>query len=293
MDNNLVEVKHLKKYFHQGHPDEVHAVDDVTFSIRRGEVFGLVGESGSGKTTTGRCVLNLYRPTAGQVLYNDQDITTLKKGRALKRFHHETAMIFQDPYSSLDPRMAVRDIIAEGLKVHQQTGSRQELDQRVAETMELVGLTPDVMNRYPYEFSGGQRQRIGIARALATDPEFVVADEPLSALDVSIQAQIVQLMEHLKATKQLTYLFIAHDISMVKYISDRIGVMYHGKLVELGTADEIVNHPLHPYTKSLLSAVPVPDPAYERVRQPFTYDGDSAQLPLRKVAAGHYAALAE
>ena len=293
MNNNLVEVKHLKKYFHQGHPDEVHAVDDVTFSIRRGEVFGLVGESGSGKTTTGRCVLNLYRPTAGQVLYNDQDITTLKKGRALKRFHHETAMIFQDPYSSLDPRMAVRDIIAEGLKVHQQTGSRQELDQRVAETMELVGLTPDVMNRYPYEFSGGQRQRIGIARALATDPEFVVADEPLSALDVSIQAQIVQLMEHLKATKQLTYLFIAHDISMVKYISDRIGVMYHGKLVELGTADEIVNHPLHPYTKSLLSAVAVPDPAYERVRQPFTYDGDSAQLPLRKVAAGHYAALAE
>ena len=293
MNNNLVEVKHLKKYFHQGHPDEVHAVDDVTFSIRRGEVFGLVGESGSGKTTTGRCVLNLYRPTAGQVLYNDQDITTLKKGRALKNFHHETAMIFQDPYSSLDPRMAVRDIIAEGLKVHQQTSSRQELDQRVAETMELVGLTPDVMNRYPYEFSGGQRQRIGVARALATDPEFVVADEPLSALDVSIQAQIVQLMEHLKATKQLTYLFIAHDISMVKYISDRIGVMYHGKLVELGTADEIVNHPLHPYTKSLLSAVPVPDPTYERVRQPFTYDGDSAKLPLREVSADHYAALAE
>lgn len=293
MNNNLVEVKHLKKYFHQGHPDEVHAVDDVTFSIRRGEVFGLVGESGSGKTTTGRCVLNLYQPTAGKILYHGQDVTALKRGRSFKKFHHETAMIFQDPYSSLDPRMAVRDIIAEGLKVHQQTSSRQELDQRVAETMELVGLTPDVMNRYPYEFSGGQRQRIGIARALATDPEFVVADEPLSALDVSIQAQIVQLMEHLKATKQLTYLFIAHDISMVKYISDRIGVMYHGKLVELGTADEIVNHPLHPYTKSLLSAVPVPDPTYERVRQPFTYDGDSAKLPLREVSAGHYAALAE
>ena len=293
MNNNLVEVKHLKKYFHQGHPDEVHAVDDVTFSIRRGEVFGLVGESGSGKTTTGRCVLNLYQPTTGQILYNGQDITALKRGRALKKFHHETAMIFQDPYSSLDPRMAVRDIIAEGLKVHQQTSSRQELDQRVAETMELVGLTPDVMNRYPYEFSGGQRQRIGIARALATDPEFVVADEPLSALDVSIQAQIVKLMEHLKDTKQLTYLFIAHDISMVKYISDRIGVMYHGNLVELGTADEIVNHPFHPYTKSLLSAVPVPDPTYERVRQPFTYDGDSAKLPLREVSAGHYAALAE
>ncbi len=293
MNSNLVEVKHLKKYFHQGHPDEVHAVDDVTFSIRRGEVFGLVGESGSGKTTTGRCVLNLYQPTTGQILYHGQDITALKRGQALKKFHHETAMIFQDPYSSLDPRMAVRDIIAEGLKVHQQTSSRQELDQRVAETMELVGLTPDVMNRYPYEFSGGQRQRIGIARALATDPEFVVADEPLSALDVSIQAQIVKLMEHLKDTKQLTYLFIAHDISMVKYISDRIGVMYHGKLVELGTADEIVNHPFHPYTKSLLSAVPVPDPTYERVRQPFTYDGDSAKLPLREVSAGHYAALAE
>ncbi|WP_040455548.1 ABC transporter ATP-binding protein [Limosilactobacillus coleohominis] len=293
MNSNLVEVKHLKKYFHQGHPDEVHAVDDVTFSIRRGEVFGLVGESGSGKTTTGRCVLNLYQPTTGQILYHGQDITALKRGQALKKFHHETAMIFQDPYSSLDPRMAVRDIIAEGLKVHQQTSSRQELDQRVAETMELVGLTPDVMNRYPYEFSGGQRQRIGIARALATDPEFVVADEPLSALDVSIQAQIVKLMEHLKDTKQLTYLFIAHDISMVKYISDRIGVMYHGKLVELGTADEIVNHPFHPYTKSLLSAVPVPDPTYERVRQPFTYDGDSAKLPLREVSAGHYAALVE
>lgn len=293
MSNNLVEVHHLKKYFHQGHPDEVHAVDDVNFNIRRGEVFGLVGESGSGKTTTGRCILNLYQPTAGQVLYNGHDITALKKGRDLKAFHHETAMIFQDPYSSLDPRMSVRDIIAEGLRVHKQTNDRQELDQKVAATMELVGLSPDVMNRYPYEFSGGQRQRIGIARALATEPEFVVADEPLSALDVSIQAQIVKLMEHLKATKQLTYLFIAHDISMVKYISDRIGVMYHGKLVELGTADEIVNHPLHPYTKSLLSAVPVPDPTYERVRQPFTYDGSSAKLPLREVTAGHYAALAE
>lgn len=293
MSNNLVEVHHLKKYFHQGHPDEVHAVDNVNFNIHRGEVFGLVGESGSGKTTTGRCILNLYQPTAGQVLYNGRDITALKKGQDLKAFHHETAMIFQDPYSSLDPRMSVRDIIAEGLQVHKQTNDRQELDQKVAATMELVGLSPDVMNRYPYEFSGGQRQRIGIARALATDPEFVVADEPLSALDVSIQAQIVKLMEHLKATKQLTYLFIAHDISMVKYISDRIGVMYHGKLVELGTADEIVNHPLHPYTKSLLSAVPVPDPTYERVRQPFTYDGDSAKLPLREVTAGHYAALAE
>lgn len=293
MSNNLVEIHHLKKYFHEGHPDEIHAVDDVNFNIRRGEVFGLVGESGSGKTTTGRCILDLYQPTSGQILYDGHDITALKKGRDLKVFHHKTAMIFQDPYSSLDPRMSVRDIIAEGLLVHKQTNDRSKLDEKVAATMELVGLSPDVMNRYPYEFSGGQRQRIGIARALATEPEFVVADEPLSALDVSIQAQIVKLMEHLKATKQLTYLFIAHDISMVKYISDRIGVMYHGKLVELGTADEIVNHPLHPYTKSLLSAVPVPDPTYERVRQPFTYDGDSAKLLLREVTAGHYAALAE
>ncbi|WP_295730608.1 ABC transporter ATP-binding protein [uncultured Limosilactobacillus sp.] len=293
MSNNLIEVHHLKKYFHQGHPDEVHAVDDISFNIHRGEVFGLVGESGSGKTTTGRCILNLYQPTNGQVVYGGHNITSLKKERVLKDFHRKTSMIFQDPYSSLDPRMSVRDIIAEGLRVHQQTNNRSELDQRVADTMELVGLSPDVMNRYPYEFSGGQRQRIGIARSLATEPEFVVADEPLSALDVSIQAQIVQLMEHLRATRQLTYLFIAHDISMVKYISDRIGVMYHGKLVELGTADDIVNHPLHPYTKSLLSAVPVPDPNYERIRQPFTYHDDSAKMPLREMTAGHYVALAE
>lgn len=292
MVENLVEVNHLKKYFHQGHPDEVHAVDDVSFTIHRGEVFGLVGESGSGKTTTGRCILNLYQPTGGEFNYDGQDVTTLKNRQALKNFHQKTAMIFQDPYSSLDPRMSVRDIIAEGLRVHKRTNNRHELDEKVAETMELVGLTPDLMNRYPYEFSGGQRQRIGIARALAVEPEFIVADEPLSALDVSIQAQIVKLMEHLKEVRNLTYLFIAHDISMVKYISDRIGVMFHGKLVELGEADEIVNHPLHPYTKSLLSAVPVPDPAYERVRRPFSYDEEPANLPLKEIRPGHFAALA-
>lgn len=293
MVEKLITVQHLKKYFHQGRPDEVHAVDDVSFDIHRGEVLGLVGESGSGKTTTGRCILNLYQPSAGNVTYHGQDITKLKNKAALKQFHQKTAMIFQDPYSSLDPRMSVRDIIAEGLRIHNQHLSRETLDEKVATTMELVGLTPDLMNRYPYEFSGGQRQRIGIARALAIEPEFIVADEPLSALDVSIQAQIVQLMEKLKEARQLTYLFIAHDISMVKYISDRIGVMYHGKLVELGEANEIVNHPLHPYTKSLLSAVPVPDPAYERVRRQFTYDEEPTNLPLRELSPGHFAALAE
>ena len=292
MTENLVEVHHLKKYFHQGRPDEVHAIDDVSFNIQRGEVFGLVGESGSGKTTTGRCILNLYQPTSGDIIYDGEDVTKLKEHQKLKEFHQKTSMIFQDPYSSLDTRMSVRDIIAEGLKIHQKTTNREEFDEKVAETMKLVGLTPDLMNRYPYEFSGGQRQRIGIARSLAVEPEFVVADEPLSALDVSIQAQIVQLMEHLKEVRNLTYLFIAHDISMVKYISDRIGVMYHGKLLELGTADEIVNHPLHPYTQSLLSAVPVPDPTYERVRKQFTYDEEPANVPLREVKPGHYVALA-
>lgn len=292
MTENLVEVHHLKKYFHQGRPDEVHAIDDVSFNIQRGEVFGLVGESGSGKTTTGRCILNLYQPTSGDIIYDGEDVTKLKGHQKLKEFHQKTSMIFQDPYSSLDPRMSVRDIIAEGLKIHQKIANREEFDEKVAETMKLVGLTPDLMNRYPYEFSGGQRQRIGIARSLAVEPEFVVADEPLSALDVSIQAQIVQLMEYLKEVRNLTYLFIAHDISMVRYISDRIGVMYHGKLLELGTADEIVNHPLHPYTQSLLSAVPVPDPTYERVRKQFTYDEEPANVPLREVKPGHYVALA-
>ncbi|KRN58122.1 ABC transporter ATP-binding protein [Limosilactobacillus secaliphilus] len=293
MTDNLVEVHHLKKYFHQGRSDEVHAVDDVSFEIHRGEVFGLVGESGSGKTTTGRCLLDLYSPTSGDVIYDGEDVTKLKKRHELKNFHQKTAMIFQDPYSSLDPRMSVRDIIAEGLRIHQKVANRSDLDDKVAETMKLVGLSPDFMNRYPYEFSGGQRQRIGIARALAVEPEFVVADEPLSALDVSVQAQIVKLMEHLKAARNLTYMFIAHDISMVKYISDRIGVMFHGKLLELGTADEIVNHPLHPYTQSLLSAVPVPDPTYERVRKQFTYEKEPANLPLREVRPGHFVALAE
>ena len=290
MNEPLLETVGLKKYFKTPR-GLLHAVDDVNLSIPCGKTLGVVGESGCGKSTLGRTLLRLIEPTSGQVLYRGENIFTRNK-RQMLEIRKKMQMIFQDPYSSLDPRMSVRDIIAEGLKIHQKTTNREEFDEKVAETMKLVGLTPDLMNRYPYEFSGGQRQRIGIARSLAVEPEFVVADEPLSALDVSIQAQIVQLMEHLKEVRNLTYLFIAHDISMVKYISDRIGVMYHGKLLELGTADEIVNHPLHPYTQSLLSAVPVPDPTYERVRKQFTYDEEPANVPLREVKPGHYVALA-
>lgn len=290
MNENLVEVRHLKKFFNAGHSNEVRAIDDVSFQIRRGEVFGLVGESGSGKTTTGKCILNLLQPSDGEIVYDGQVINQHASRSAKRQFHQKTAMIFQDPYSSLDPRMSVREIVAEGLKL--QTGGKQptNLDELVAEILALVGLTPDLMNRYPYEFSGGQRQRIGIARALAMNPEFIVADEPLSALDVSIQAQIIKIMEELKQVRQLTYLFIAHDISMVKYISDRIGVMYHGKLVEVGPADEIVNHPQHPYTKSLLSAVPAPDPDYERVRHPLEYTAEPTNGELYEVSVGHFVA---
>lgn len=290
MNENLVEVRHLKKYFNAGRSNEVRAIDDVSFKIRRGEVFGLVGESGSGKTTTGKCILDLFTPSSGEIIYDGQVVNAKHKRDFKRHFHQKTAMIFQDPYSSLDPRMSVKEIVAEGLKLHS-IKDKQPLDEQVAQTLELVGLTPDLMNRYPYEFSGGQRQRIGIARALALDPEFIVADEPLSALDVSIQAQIIKIMETLKQSRQLTYLFIAHDISMVKYISDRIGVMYHGKLVEVAPADEIVTNPLHPYTKSLLSAVPAPDPAYERVRQPISYAAEPANVKLKEVSEGHFVAL--
>lgn len=291
MTEKLVEVTHLKKYFHAGRPNEVRAVDDVSFTIHRGEVFGLVGESGSGKTTVGRCLLNLYHPTAGQIHFAGQDVMALTSRQAQKEFHRRTQMIFQDPYASLDPRLTVKEIVAEGLKVHGLVTNPRELTARVADLLRQVGLTPDVMARYPYEFSGGQRQRIGVARALAVQPEFVVADEPLSALDVSVQAQIVELMEKLRAQHALTYLFIAHDLAMVKYISDRIGVMYHGRLVEVGTADEVVNHPVHPYTQSLLSAVMVPDPQAARRQKRVDYQATESTGPLKEVSAGHYAAL--
>ncbi|KRK63952.1 oligopeptide ABC transporter, ATP-binding subunit [Companilactobacillus tucceti DSM 20183] len=288
----IVQVKHLKQYFNIGKPNEVKAVDDVSFDIYKGETFGLVGESGSGKSTTGRSIIRLYDPTAGQILFNGQDISKIKShGPQMKKFRREMQMIFQDPYASLNPRMKVKDIIAEGLDVHGLTSSNEERDKRVRELLDMVHLNPEHMTRYPYEFSGGQRQRIGIARALAVDPQFIIADEPISALDVSIQAQVVNLMQDIQKEQGLTYMFIAHDLSMVKYISDRIAVMYHGKIVELADADEIYDHPLHPYTKSLLSAIPVPDPEVEKTRQRIDFDYKSSfheGQKLQEVLPGHF-----
>lgn len=289
----ILQVKNLKQYFNVGKPDEVKAVDDISFAIYQGETFGLVGESGSGKTTVGRSIIHLYEPTAGKILFHGQDISQLKSAATRLQFRQQMQMIFQDPYASLNPRMKVKDIIAEGIDVHHLATSNQDRDDRVAHLLEVVGLNPDHATRYPYEFSGGQRQRIGIARALAVEPEFIIADEPISALDVSIQAQVVNLLQDLQAQHELTYLFIAHDLSMVKYISDRIGVIHYGRLMEIAPADEIYANPLHPYTKSLLSAVPVPDPEYERKRQAIAYDaalyeGDDKKRQLVEVIPGHF-----
>ncbi|WP_125714343.1 ABC transporter ATP-binding protein [Companilactobacillus kedongensis] len=288
----IVQVKHLKQYFNIGKPNEVKAVDDVSFDIYKGETFGLVGESGSGKSTTGRSIIRLYDPTSGQILFNGKDISKIKShGPQMKKFRREMQMIFQDPYASLNPRMKVKDIIAEGLDVHGLVKNDDERDKRVRELLDMVHLNPEHMTRYPYEFSGGQRQRIGIARALAVDPQFIIADEPISALDVSIQAQVVNLMQDIQKEQGLTYMFIAHDLSMVKYISDRIAVMYQGKIVELADADEIYSHPLHPYTKSLLSAIPVPDPEIEKTRQRIDFDHKSSfhkGQKLQEVMPGHF-----
>lgn len=275
----LVKVRNLKKYFpiYQGavyrrHVGDVKAVDDVSFDIYEGETLGLVGESGCGKTTVGRTLLQIYKPTAGSVMFGDQDITTLKPAE-MRAIRQDMQMIFQDPYASLNPRMTVGNIISEPLIYHNIV-SRSERDQRVRELMELVGLRPYFAKRYPHQFSGGQRQRIGIARALGLNPRFIVCDEPISALDVSIQAQIVNLLEDLQDTLGLTYLFIAHDLSMVRHISDRIAVMYLGKIVELTGRNELYANPLHPYTKALLSAVPIPDPAIEAEREIIELEGD-------------------
>lgn len=254
----LIEVKHLKQYFNVGRANEVRAVDDLTFDIYKGETLGLVGESGCGKSTTGRTIIRLYNATAGEVLYGGKNVHDKMSHKELKQFRRKMQMIFQDPYASLNPRLKVADVIAEGIDIHGLAKSNEERMHRVYELLETVGLSKEHANRYPHEFSGGQRQRIGIARALAVDPEFIIADEPISALDVSIQAQVVNLLKKLQKEHHLTYLFIAHDLSMVKYISDRIGVMYFGKLVELADADDLYNHPLHPYTQSLLSAIPLP-----------------------------------
>lgn len=287
----LIEVKHLKQYFNAGKANEVKAIDDISFDIYEGETFGLVGESGSGKSTTGRSIIRLYQPTSGQILFDGQDISQIKH-RDMLDFRRDMQMIFQDPYASLDPRMKVKDIIAEGLDVHHLVHSEQERVARVNELLDLVGLSRDHATRYPHEFSGGQRQRIGIARALAVNPKLIIADEPISALDVSIQAQVVNLLRDIQKKQKLTYLFIAHDLSMVKYISDRIAVMHNGKLMELATADEVYNHPLHPYTKSLLSAVPLPDPVAERSRQRTDYNDaiefDGQQRTLQEITPDHF-----
>ncbi len=264
----LLEVKNLKKYFpikagvFKRTVGWVKAVDDVSFFIRKGETLGLVGESGCGKTTTGRTILRLIEPTAGSVHYNGEDLLAMSK-RKMNKYRTKLQMIFQDPYGSLDPRMRVKDIIAEGLKAAH-IGNRKERYEMVKEYMEKVGLSPLYVNRFPHEFSGGQRQRIGIARALIMNPELIVCDEAVSALDVSIQAQILNLLDDLQKEFNLTYLFIAHDLNVVKHISDRIVVMYLGKIVEIASKHELFNNPLHPYTKALLSANPIPDPTIER-----------------------------
>lgn len=272
MSENLIEVKNLCKYFPAGKKRTLKAVDNVSLTIRKGETLGLVGESGCGKTTCGRTILKLYNQTSGQIFYDGEEISNLK-GKDLLKFKKNAQMIFQDPYSSLDPRMTIGEIVAEGLNVHS-TLSDEEKNKRVTELLARVGLTDDYANRFAHELSGGQRQRIGIARALAVEPEFIVCDEPISALDVSIQAQIVNLLIHLQRENHLTYLFISHDLSMVKHISDRVGIMYLGSLVELGTSDQIFTHALHPYTQALISAIPSADPNAEREKTRIKLEGE-------------------
>lgn len=276
----LLEVKNLKMYFpvtsgvlFQRTVAEVKAVDDVSFFIRKGETLGLVGESGCGKTTTGRCILQLYKPTAGDIIFEGQNLNKLGN-KAMREMRKKVQVIFQDPYGSLNPRMTCGDIVGEPLTVHKLTSSKQEFRDKVADLLQTVGLNPYMADRYPHEFSGGQRQRIGIARALAVNPSFIVCDEPVSALDVSIQAQVINLLEELQEKFGLTYLFIAHDLSVVRHISDRIAVMYLGHIVEVANRTELYENPLHPYTKALLSAVPIPDPVIESQRERIILTGD-------------------
>jgi oligopeptide transport system ATP-binding protein len=280
----LLEVKGLVHFYDSG---KSPAVDGVSFSIHEGETFGLVGESGCGKTTTGRMILKLLDSSAGSIRYKGRDIQELKRKKELMDFRREVQIIFQDPYASLNPRMKVKDIIAEGIDNHRLAAAKKERDEMSDALLQMVGLNPEHASRYPHEFSGGQRQRIGIARALAPQPRFIVCDEPISALDVSIQAQVVNLLKELQEKQGLTYLFIAHDLSMVRYISDRIAVMYRGKLVEIGPAGEIYHHPIHPYTRSLISAIPLPDPEFERVRRRIPYipgpsRGSCSLMPFSK-----------
>lgn len=277
--NALLQVRNLKKHFPitrgvilRREEGVVKAVDGITFDIRQGETFGLVGESGCGKSTTGRTILRLHQPTDGEVLFKGEDLAHISNEQ-MRRHRRDLQIIFQDPYASLNPRMTVGNIIAEPLQVHN-IGTRKDRLERVQALLQLVGLNPYFINRYPHEFSGGQRQRIGVARALALEPEFIVCDEPISALDVSIQAQVVNLLMELQEKLGLTYLFIAHDLSMVRHISDRVAVMYLGKVMELADRDELYENPLHPYTQSLLSAIPVADPVKEKKRQRIILEGD-------------------
>ncbi|WP_042455443.1 ABC transporter ATP-binding protein [Neobacillus dielmonensis] len=269
----LLQVKNLKKHFQLGKDENLKAVDGVSFHINKGETLGIVGESGCGKSTAGRTIIGLYDVTEGEVIFNGKNIHSFNKKERFE-FHRQMQMIFQDPYASLNPRSTVAEIISEPMEVHGMFASKQERLQRVYQLLEDVGLSKEHASRYPHEFSGGQRQRIGIARALALDPEFIIADEPISALDVSVQAQVVNLLMRLQKEKGLTYLFIAHDLSMVKQISDRIGVMYLGHLVELTTSKELYHKPMHPYTQALLSAIPIPDPDIEDKRERIILKGE-------------------
>ena len=272
--SKLVEVKNMKQYFRIGgsilHPMYVKAVDDVSFYIDKGETLGLVGESGCGKTTTGRTLLRLYEPTSGEIFYDGVNITKAQ----MMPYRRKMQIVFQDPYASLDPRMTVGDIVGEAIDIHKLAANKNERKEKIICMLEKVGLNSEHANRYPHEFSGGQRQRIGIARALSVDPEFIVCDEPISALDVSIQAQVVNMFEKLQDEMGLTYLFIAHDLSVVKHISNRIGVMYLGKLVELAESYELTFHNMHPYTRSLISAIPIPDPIESRKQKRIVLEGD-------------------
>lgn len=290
----ILTVQNLHKVFNAHKKSEVRAVDDVSFSIYKGETFGLVGESGSGKSTTGRVLIKLEDITSGSVFYKGKDITQIKKKADRMDFRRSMQMIFQDPFASLNPRIPVKQIIGDALKLHGICKTKEEINKRVVELMDIVGINRAYINRYPTEFSGGQCQRIGIARALCVNPEFIIADECLSALDVSIQAQIVNLLITLQREQSMTYLFIAHDLAMVKYISDRIGVMKDGKILELAPANELYSHPLHPYTISLLSASPLTDLMQERKRQRIDYDPSAHRYPegshpaMHEITPGHF-----
>ncbi|CUC88903.1 ABC transporter ATP-binding protein [Staphylococcus aureus] len=282
-DEVLLSIKNLKQYFNAGKKNEVRAIENISFDIYKGETLGLVGESGCGKSTTGKSIIKRNDITSGEILYEGIDIQKIRKRKDLLKFNKKIQMIFQDPYASLNPRLKVMDIVAEGIDIHHLATDKRDRKKRVYDLLETVGLSKEHANRYPHEFSGGQRQRIGIARALAVEPEFIIADEPISALDVSIQAQVVNLLLKLQRERGITFLFIAHDLSMVKYISDRIAVMHFGKIVEIGPAEEIYQNPLHDYTKSLLSAIPQPDPESERSRKRFSYIDDEANNHLRQL----------